>query len=79
VSYTVEIKPDVTYVTECGATVAQGDRVYNYYSMEPGIIGRSFDGTWFEFHGETSRKRTQLNGQRICTIEFAKRRGFRGV
>lgn len=73
--------------TEDGVVVEQGDRVYNYYDMKPGVIERidsprDADGPldpnqdiWFYFRhddGSTSI----LNGQRICSIRFAERRGF---
>jgi hypothetical protein len=69
----------VAYVTEDGATVHTGDKVYNYYDMEPGTIGRPAgqDG-WFYFHAD-GKGTNILNGPRICTMAFAKRRGFRGA
>jgi hypothetical protein len=69
------------YVTEDGVDVIEGDRVYNYYDMVPGTIGRpAFDLTWFEFHpDEPGVSGGILNGQRICTMAFAKARGFRGA
>jgi hypothetical protein len=69
------------YVTEDGVDVREGDRVYNYYDMVPGTIGRpAFDGEWFEFHSEDPHKSGGiLNGQRICTMAFAKTRGFPGA
>jgi len=66
--------------TDCGATVNNGDRVYNYYDMVPGtIVSEPKEDGWFYFQADDSRAKTVLNGQRICTIDFAKRRGFRGV
>jgi hypothetical protein len=69
------------YVTEDGVDVREGDRVYNYYDMVPGTIGRpAFDLEWFEFHpDEPGVSGGILNGQRICTMAFAKARGFRGA
>jgi hypothetical protein len=75
----------ITYTTEDGVTVSEGDLVYDYYSMEPVIIGRSCGGDheWFntlKADGSGYRSRAgMLNGARICTIAFAKRRGFAGV
>ena len=51
-----------------------GERVYNYYDMRPGTIGRDRGAGWFEFHQDGER--TMLNGQRICIIAYARRRGF---
>src|SRR5206468_3342913 len=68
-----------TYRTEDGATLKQDERAYDYYTMEPGTIGNpgGSDG-WFYFHHDRGT-RTLLNGQRICTLAFAKRRGFEGA
>jgi hypothetical protein len=67
------------YVTEDGVTLKEGDRAYNYYDMKPGKIGK-FSGNvpdpWFDFDHDDGT-RALLNGQRICSVEFAKRRGFR--
>jgi len=71
--------------TEDGVIVHAGDRVYNYYDMEPGHIESGSHSLminggdiWFDFKADNGRV-SILNGQRICSIEFAKRRGFRGV
>ena len=68
-----------TYRSEDGATLKQGQRAYDYYTMEPGTIGKpnGSDG-WFDFHHDRGT-RELLNGQRICTLAFAKRRGFKGA
>jgi len=66
------------YTTEDGVTVREGDRAYNYYDMKPGVIGKQ-DGSfpkWFEFNHDDGTT-TNLNGQRICTIEYARQRGFK--
>jgi hypothetical protein len=67
--------PDIR--TEDGAILHEGDRAYDYYSMEPGTIGKLDDlqKGWFDFYHDNGR-RIFLNGQRICTMEFARRRGF---
>ena len=78
------------YRTEDGVTVREGDLVYDYYGMEPVIIGESCgsDG-WFdtlrpgsvdESHPRGVRSTSgMLNGARICTLAYAKRRGFKGA
>jgi hypothetical protein len=76
------------YTTEDGVTVYEGEAVYDYYGMEPVIIGEScgtgehFDG-WFHaqlFNKPTMRSRSgMLNGARICTMEFAAKRDFPGA
>lgn len=74
-----------TYTTEDGATVAEGDLVYDYYSMEPVVIGEpaGFPG-WFITYRPDSPMQVyssakMLDGSRICTLSFAKRRGFKGA
>jgi hypothetical protein len=68
-------------VTEDNQIVAKGDRVYNYYDMWPGtIVTDPDDQGWFYVKpdpGSSNRQQALLNGQRICTIAFAKRRGFK--
>lgn len=80
---------EVEILTEDDVIVRHGDRVYNYYDMVPGTIRiRMYEVTqittdtnirsdiWFEFVRDDGQT-TILNGQRICTMDFAKRRGFR--
>jgi hypothetical protein len=67
-----------SYITEDGVELKTGDDAYDYYSMKPGKIGRDSGGGsgWFEFNhfdGTT----VLLNGQRICSVEFARERGFK--
>jgi hypothetical protein len=76
------------YTTDDGVTVYEGEAVYDYYGMEPVIIGTpcgtgNFDG-WFHtqsFDNPTVRSRSgMLNGARICTMEYAAtKRGFPGA
>lgn len=95
-----------TYTTENGVTVTEGDTVYDYYSMEPVLIGEPCGADpsqgWFHTYRPQDapvwdyRKSTwannaigaqvgvyssagMLNGQRICTLEYARRRGFPGA
>jgi hypothetical protein len=83
-----------TIRTEDGVELKEGDRAYDYYSMKPGYILK-FDNDpredqyinseqqgskkpWFSFqHDEGTRQ--YLNGQRICSMEYAIRRGFKGA
>lgn len=64
-----------TIKTEDNVVLTAGDRAFNYYDMKLGTIGpsstwRNMPDTWFDFiHDDGSR--TTLNGQRICSIEFA--------
>jgi hypothetical protein len=76
----MERADDTPIRTEDGVIVHPGDRIYDYYSMKPGMI---VTGTlthapdlWFDvLHDDGTR--CLLNGPRICTIEFARRRGFK--
>jgi len=65
--------------TEDGKIVHEGDRVYNYYDMKPCVIVpntiRMMPDAWFDTEDDTGRT-TVLNGQRICTLQYAQRRGF---
>jgi hypothetical protein len=74
--------PEPKIVTEDGVTVNEGDRVYNYYDMKPCVIVpntiRMMPDAWFDTEDDNG-KVSVLNGQRICTIEYAKRRGFKGA
>jgi hypothetical protein len=68
--------------TEDGVILHPGDRAYDYYSMAPGRLPtKAIDYTytpdlWFDFIHD-SGKHVLLNGPRICSVEFAKRRGFK--
>lgn len=68
------------YTTEDNVTVYEGDLVYDYYGMEPVYIGRTCDDGWFHtesFDDRTKRSKSgMLNGQRICTVEFAAGQDF---
>lgn len=67
---------DITYKTADGATVKIGDRVYNYYDRVPGTIARDGGDGWFDFTGDDGRK-TLLDGDRVCTLAFAARKGWK--
>jgi len=73
-------------ITEDRADLGFGDKAYDYYNMKPGKIGRIHapynegddlnQDIWFDFEHDDGTK-SMLNGQRICTMGFALRRGFR--
>jgi hypothetical protein len=65
--------------TEDGATVHNGDRVYNYYDMEPGVIVTEPDDQGWFYVRHDKGGQALLNGQRICTVKAAQRRGFPGA
>jgi hypothetical protein len=67
--------------TEDGQEVKIGDRVYNYYDMKPGVIEgpvREMPDPWFDVKHDDGTV-SILNGQRICSMEYAVRRGFPGA
>jgi hypothetical protein len=70
------------YTTEDGVVVKEGDRVYNYYDMKPGFIVPNTTtmapDPWFYVQHDDGT-RSVLNGQRICSVEYAKKRGFKGA
>ena len=66
--------------TEDGVDLVEGDRAFNYYDMQPGTIGRLDPYTqqgdqWFDFDHDDGTC-AYLNGSRICTLEFAQRKGW---
>lgn len=70
------------YMTEDGCELETGDQAYDYYSMKPGKILKDHhsdhDPGWFDFE-HTDGSVILLNGQRICTMGYAIRRGFPGA
>jgi hypothetical protein len=65
--------------TEDGVTVYNGDRVYDYYSMEPGTVASEPDSQGWFYVRKADGSKTLLNGQRICTVAYARGRGFPGA
>jgi hypothetical protein len=65
-----------TIFAEDGVELGVGDRAFNYYDRKSGAIeGPVYSDGWFEFrHDDGSR--TSLNGERICSIGFAQRKGW---
>jgi len=81
-------------ITEDGVTVHEGDHVYNYYDMWPGHIvagtvsengrkeGEALNlrrDLWFDVKRSNGGGTSLLNGERICSIPFAQRKGWPGV
>jgi len=63
-------------VTEDGVEVVLGQRVYNYYDRKAGVIASYPDSHgWFDFQHDDGT-RAYLNGQRICTIDYAIRKDW---
>lgn len=75
----------VTYITEDGEKVQTGDSVYDYYTMEQCRIGNDKGGGWFETlkaersYPDVRSTSGTLNGERICTIEYARRYNLPGA
>lgn len=69
------------FTTEDGVQVQIGDRVYNYYDMKAGKIVKfagNLPDPWFDVEHDDGSI-SVLNGARICSIEYAKKRGFKGA
>lgn len=62
--------------TEDGKLLFSGDRAFNYYDMLPGVIGPIDSEGWFDFKHDARTSSATLNGERICTIEFAQAQGW---
>jgi hypothetical protein len=72
----------VDITSEDGKPFTDGDRVYDYYSMKPGIIVPGSEcmapDLWFDVkHDDGST--VVLNGQRICSLEWARKMGWPGA
>ena len=72
-----------TITTEDNVVLKAGDLAYDYYTMKPGTIAPQntwamMPDAWFDFY-HTDGTRALLNGQRICSIEYARTRGFKGA
>lgn len=79
----VQLEISFTVKTEDDVVLNEGDRAYDYYNMKPGKIGKlnstvSDPDPWFDFEHDDGTT-CLLNGQRICTTEFAVRRGFKNA
>lgn len=62
-------------ITEDKVKLQAGDRAFDYYGMKPGVIGNVDSDGWFDFtHDDGTR--SILDGSRICSTEFAKRKGW---
>ena len=68
----------VQYRSEDGVVMKTGDAAYDYYCMKPGEIGRDLGRGWFDFeHSDGTVE--MLNGQRICSLEHARRMRWPGA
>jgi hypothetical protein len=70
----------ISITTSDGFTLTTGDRAFNYYDHEAGTIGeidqRPDGGShWFDFKQDNGCGKS-LNGERICSVEYAERRGW---
>ena len=62
-------------ISEDKVEFQEGDRVFNYYDMQVGtIVFIEHDG-WFKFHQDDGSE-TELNGERICSLDFATKKGW---
>lgn len=59
-----------------GVEVRSGDRVFNYYDRKAGTIEHQPDSSgWFDVKHDDGT-RAYLNGERICSLAFAARKGW---
>ena len=69
-------------ITEDGVALTIGDRAYDYDSKKLGVIGSVqvyfADSVWFDFSHDDGTS-TLLHGQRLYSVEFARKRGFKGA
>lgn len=61
--------------TADGYRLQAGEKAFNYYDMYVGTIGDIDSEGWFDFQGDDGQ-RAILNGERICSIESAERKGW---
>lgn len=64
-------------LTEDGVQVQESDRVFNYYDHKAGVIrpsSRDRDDWFYVDHDDGTS--ALLNGSRICSIQFAIRKGW---
>lgn len=76
--------------TEDGQWVGEGDQVFDYYNMAPGVVGRiegehravyhdplmqGSTDPWFTVTHDNGAQKT-LNGQRICSLDGARKKGW---
>jgi hypothetical protein len=53
-----------------GKRVSKGDRVFNYYDVQWGVIASDPDRDgWFNFRADGETKTRMLNGERISTVQ----------
>ena len=65
-----------TIVTANRVTLQEGDHAYNYYDRKSGTIQNDLDDQgWFTFRHWDGTK-SLLDGERICTLEFAAAKGW---
>jgi len=62
--------------TEDGVMVQPGDTVFNYYDMKVCTIGTPDDQGWFDTTNQDGSRGAYLNGERICSMGFAGRKGW---
>ena len=77
------MEAQIEFKTEDGVIVIDGDWVYNYYDMFPVQIClsdyRQSDDGWFNTAKVDGSRVPLLNGERICTLNFAVRKGWNGA
>jgi hypothetical protein len=62
-------------ITEDHVELVEGDQAYDYYDFNLGTIHDIDASGWFDLVTEDGR-RLYRNGQRVCSVAFAQRRGW---
>lgn len=65
----------LTYRTGDGVEVKTGDEVFSHYTFTSGTIGADAGSGWFYLVSE-GHEREMLNGERICSLNHARRMGW---
>lgn len=72
------IETPIVVIAECGTRLREGDRAYSHYTMSAGTIEEVGTDGWFNFRHDDG-KASLLNGQRVCSMPFARLRNFKGA
>lgn len=65
-----------TLTLEDGTVASPGDWIYNYYDRFPVRLGRIGPDGWADTRREDGTPGPMLNGERLCSLEFAASKGW---
>lgn len=58
-----------------GTEATTGDRVFNYYDRFP-VTLTTYDDGWYDTLKDDGSRGPMLNGERLCSLVFAERKGW---